>query len=261
MDKLRVVDFGSYDFSERGSPFMMGEFMKIKGINVFFYINAKPFLAIAGDVPLEKLIFLDKLENLPLLRAKYSKKTGVMVAKSTMFFSLSYTPNEILNKDNIIRLMRASIIKVLREKYNINSFIEKEIPKLVENNDFYVEHDGRNKKVGSFIYQSYGEFELLGLGLSFTIDYDKADEIIRKDTVKFKQKGDFGNMLKNLIVGLQEINPNITYEDLVVNIYTEFAKRLNLEVFKDSPSLEEKEALTRVTKKYNSKEWLYNGKI
>ena len=215
------------------------------------------FITNFDDIEEDRILDYTKVPNDFTIRRVVNSKTGGFLLFdrfSKNQFILLYEPTAISSTDQ--RSFMNILARMFRKEYNLATF-----PSgwRRDSNDLSVEVDGKVKKFMSTA-RRYDEKSMdHALFIIESPPYDLLDQISKFDSDKIKRKGGITS-LKDVVIGLDEIIPNLNNDKLKLQIRDAIAKHYNLGIKEDIPNKEELEVIKKITPIINSENWILYAK-
>jgi len=246
MDKLRYINVGHTDGKVESALWEFPNLMEKQQPTLIVRQPLKDELGCLGNQPLADLVNVDQLGNTDICRFNIGDSPGMLHTSSAIHCHLVYPSN---SKQWIERTIKATIFKTLKE-FGIDCEESR--------NDIFVNHDGKNKKIFGSIITTYSDWLIIGFTLTFDINYDLANKIYNFDSEKFVEKGDITD-LRDISVGLYELNPTLDSNALIDNFVQKLATRLELVIEESSLTTLESTQLYSLADTLDEKSWTEEG--
>lgn len=253
--KLRWIDLGRVNPSLGISTWEYSRLHNIKEPTLIGYIYNTKGIDVGNLKPLDKTLNVKDIPEDYSIQRFYSptpNKYGVGSAiwDENMLWYTLHLPKDNVNPSYIMKQLSLSLAEVLRNL---------KIPCIQRGNDVMISIDNKLKKCSGYMWEEWNTSYVFSIFITFKINIEDINLLIRKDTDKFTKKINFNGDIGEVVCGLWDINKDLTIEEMD-NLYTKtISKRLELELYKDTLTNNELSKLKTLALGLDTNEWKYNA--
>jgi len=247
--KLRWIDLGSVEPKLRSALWEYPSIWNIRTPTIISFYTNKPTIQVySNKVKIWDNLIKDELsDNIDIIRTyRDCGGIGIYYNSSDVLLLMLYLPNELR-----FTQFTSPIAKILREKYN-------NLMCFCRSNDVYYVIDGKERKFVGCEMMLVNDIWSYSADISFKLDYSLLNRIFNKSNDKFKTKIEFNNDYKNILCGVNDFNKNITMKDILPILMEYYADYLELDLYKDNMTKEEKDIIYNYADELYTKEWIYD---